>query len=72
LRRECGLDANGAAQMLDYIAAEQAALGVMPSDTDVVFERFFDDAGGMQLVVHAPFGGRVTRLRAGACASASA
>ena len=33
----------------------------MPSDTDIVFERFFDDAGGMQLVVHAPFGGRVNR-----------
>jgi ATP-dependent Lhr-like helicase len=61
LQAECGLDALGAAQMLDYIAAEQAALGVMPSDSDIVFERFFDDAGGMQLVVHAPFGGRVNR-----------
>ena len=36
-------------------------LGVMPGQHDVVFERFFDDAGGMQLVVHSPFGGRVNR-----------
>ena len=61
LAAQCGLDANAAAQMIDYIGAELAALGVMPSDTDIVFERFFDDAGGMQLVVHAPFGGRVNR-----------
>ena len=33
----------------------------MPGQDDVVFERFFDDAGGMQLVVHSPFGGRVNR-----------
>ena len=51
----------GAQQIVDYVAAERAALGVVPSDTDIVFERFFDDAGGMQLVVHAPFGGRVNR-----------
>ena len=43
------------------MAAQRDALGVVPSDDDVVFERFFDDAGGMQLVVHAPFGGRVNR-----------
>ncbi len=61
LMQECALDQLGAMQLIDYIGAEQAALGVVPSDTDVVFERFFDDAGGMQLVVHAPFGGRVNR-----------
>jgi ATP-dependent Lhr-like helicase len=61
LRQECHLDENGAQQLAAYISAEQDALGVMPSDTDIVFERFFDDAGGMQLVVHAPFGGRVNR-----------
>jgi ATP-dependent Lhr-like helicase len=58
---EASLDRGAAAQVADYIGAEAAALGVVPSDTDVVFERFFDDAGGMQLVVHAPFGGRVNR-----------
>ncbi len=61
LRSECALDELGAQQIVDYVAAERAALGVVPSDTDIVFERFFDDAGGMQLVVHAPFGGRVNR-----------
>jgi ATP-dependent Lhr-like helicase len=62
LRETCALDELGAQQVYDYVAAQKAALGgVMPSDTDLVFERFFDDAGGMQLVVHAPFGGRVNR-----------
>jgi ATP-dependent Lhr-like helicase len=58
---EATLDRAAAAQVVDYVAAEKAALGVVPSDEDVVFERFFDDAGGMQMVVHAPFGGRVNR-----------
>ncbi len=61
LQRECALDAAGASQIVEYVAAERAALGIVPSDSDIVFERFFDDAGGMQLVVHAPFGGRVNR-----------
>jgi len=58
---ECALDRAAATQIAEYIAAQKAALGVVPTDTDVVFERFFDDAGGMQMVVHAPFGGRVNR-----------
>jgi ATP-dependent Lhr-like helicase len=58
---EAHLDRAGATQIVEYVAAEQGALGIVPSDTDIVFERFFDDAGGMQLVVHAPFGGRVNR-----------
>jgi len=58
---EAMLDRGAAAQLVEYIAAQQAALGVVPSDTDIVFERFFDDGGGMQLVVHAPYGGRVNR-----------
>lgn len=51
----------GAEQMVDYLRATRDGLGVVPSDTDVVFERFFDDSGGMQLVVHAPFGMRINR-----------
>ena len=43
------------------LAAAQVALGVLPTQHDLVFERFFDEAGGMQLVVHAPFGGRINR-----------
>ena len=61
LREECGLDALGAAQLLDYVRAGAVALGVVPSDTDVVFERFFDEAGDQHLVVHAPFGARINR-----------
>ncbi len=57
----CHVDAAVAEQAVDYLRAGMAQLGVMPSGEDVVFERFFDDAGGMQLVVHAPFGGRVNR-----------
>lgn len=56
-----GVDRGAAEQVVDYLRAGMAQLGVMPSDRHVVFERFFDDAGGMQLVVHAPFGGRITR-----------
>ena len=36
-------------------------LGVVPTHDDLVFERFFDDAEGMHLVVHSPYGGRVNR-----------
>jgi ATP-dependent Lhr-like helicase len=43
----CDLDRAGATQVAEYIAAERGALGVLPTQDDVVFERFFDDAGGM-------------------------
>jgi len=61
LTRECGLPASAASQVVDYVRAQRDALGVVPTMDDVVFERFFDESGGMQLVVHAPFGGRVNR-----------
>jgi len=61
LQEETGLDEMGAIQVIDYIRATRDALGVVPSDTDIVFERFFDEAGGMQLVVHAPFGARINK-----------
>ena len=60
-RDVCGLDDNGASQLVDYLSAGIGALGVLPTQDDVVFERFFDEAGGMQLVVHAPFGGRINK-----------
>ena len=72
LCNEAGLDQSGAAQVIDYLRVTQEALGVMPSDREVVFERFFDEAGGMQLVVHAPFGSRINRAWGWRCASASA
>jgi ATP-dependent Lhr-like helicase len=50
-----------ASQALTYVAAQHAAIGLVPTQTRIVFERFFDESGGMQLVVHAPFGGRINR-----------
>ncbi len=57
----CALDAAGARLLRDYLAAALGALGALPSTTTVVAERFFDEAGGQQLVLHAPFGGRINR-----------
>ena len=61
LQRECHLSSTAAEQLLEYLGATHDALGTVPSDTDVVFERFFDEAGGQQLVVHAPFGSGINR-----------
>jgi ATP-dependent Lhr-like helicase len=58
---ECALAADGAAQLATYLHDARAALGAMPTRRHVVAERFFDEAGGMQLVLHAPFGGRINR-----------
>ncbi|MDO8616838.1 MAG: DEAD/DEAH box helicase [Dehalococcoidia bacterium] len=61
LQAECALPPEAAEQVIRYVRAERDAIGVVPSQHDIVFERFFDEAGGMQLVVHAPFGGRINR-----------
>ncbi len=61
LQDECSLDRAGAEQAAAYIRAGAHALGAMPSDHTVVAERFFDEAGGMQLIIHAPFGSRINR-----------
>jgi ATP-dependent Lhr-like helicase len=61
LEAECGLSEDGAAQLAGYVSEARAALGVVPSGRTIVAERFFDESGGMQLVIHAPFGGRITR-----------
>ncbi|HEY4233025.1 MAG TPA: DEAD/DEAH box helicase, partial [Lacipirellulaceae bacterium] len=61
LRTECDADEWTAQQAAGYVAAEGAALGLVPTQQQVVFERFFDESGGMQLVIHAPFGARINR-----------
>jgi ATP-dependent Lhr-like helicase len=61
LLSECGLDEAGANQAELYVRAGTAELGALPSQTTVVAERFFDQGGGMQFVLHAPFGSRVNR-----------
>ncbi len=50
-----------AQQIVEYLGAAKAMLGVLPTQDVLVFERFFDESGGMQLVIHSPFGGRVNR-----------
>ncbi len=61
LQAKLGVGREVALQAVEYLAAAMAALGVMPSRDDLVLERFFDGSGGMQLVVHAPFGTRINR-----------
>ena len=61
LEQECGLDRRGAAQAIEYVVAGRAALGGIPSAERIIAERFFDEGGGMQLVLHAPFGARINR-----------
>ena len=61
LSDECGLDEAGSRQAAAYIRAAAADLRALPTQTTVVAERFFDESGGMQLVLHAPFGSRITR-----------
>src|SRR5690606_17827003 len=50
-----------ASQAVTYAMAQKAAVGLLPSQKRVVYERFFDETGGMQLVVHAPFGAAINR-----------
>jgi ATP-dependent helicase Lhr and Lhr-like helicase len=54
-----GVPAQAAEQIVDYLAAARASLGVLPTQGTLVLERFFDESGGMQLVLHAPFGRRI-------------
>ena len=61
LVRECGLDRLGAEQAVAYVEQGRAVLGAVPTCARVIAERFFDESGGMQLVVHAPFGARINR-----------
>jgi ATP-dependent Lhr-like helicase len=61
LKAECGLDDSGAEQAIEYILQGRAVLGAVPTQTTVIAERFFDEGGGMQLVIHAPFGGRINK-----------
>ena len=61
LKEECGLDDSGAEQVIEYILQGRAVLGAVPTQDTIIAERFFDEGGGMQLVIHAPFGGRINK-----------
>jgi ATP-dependent Lhr-like helicase len=61
LQVHCGLKSAGADQVLAYLVAGKQVLGAVPTQDRIIAERFFDEAGGMQLVIHSPFGGRLNR-----------
>jgi ATP-dependent helicase Lhr and Lhr-like helicase len=61
LQGETGVVEAGAEQIVAYLCETLAVLGVVPTQRVIVAERFFDEAGGMQLVLHTPFGGRINR-----------
>ncbi len=61
LKEQCGVDDSGAEQMIGYIVAGRAVLGGVPTLHTIIAERFFDEGGGMQLILHAPFGGRINK-----------
>ena len=61
LEEHAGISAEAATMIVDYLAVGRAVLGVMPTQHHLVLERFFDETGGMQLVVHSPYGGRINR-----------
>ncbi len=61
LREQCCVSDAAAEQIIGYIVAGRAVLGAVPTLTTLIAERFFDEGGGMQLILHAPFGGRVNK-----------
>jgi ATP-dependent Lhr-like helicase len=61
LQDECGMDRPGAEQAAEYVVQGRAVLRAVPTQETIIAERFFDESGGMQLVIHAPFGGRINK-----------
>ena len=61
LQRETGIPELAAIQLSEYFKEGTQSLGAVPSQTRVILERFFDESGGMQLILHAPFGRRINR-----------
>ena len=61
LRDTCFLSASAALQLITYIVHGRAVLGAVPTKTTLIAERFFDEGGGQQLILHAPFGGRLNK-----------
>ncbi len=61
LKQNCFVCDSAALQLITYIVAGRAVLGAVPTKTTIVAERFFDEGGGQQLILHAPFGGRINK-----------
>jgi ATP-dependent Lhr-like helicase len=58
---ETGMPVDAAREIVAYLDDSRRALGCMPTQETLVLERFFDESGGMQLVLHAPFGSRINK-----------
>jgi ATP-dependent Lhr-like helicase len=61
LKKECRVCTSGALQLVNYIVAGRAVLGAVATSKTIIAERFFDEGGGMQLILHAPFGARINK-----------
>ncbi|HKR65260.1 MAG TPA: ATP-dependent DNA helicase, partial [Thermoanaerobaculia bacterium] len=61
LATECGIPLSAAQQISAHLHDAKRVLGVLPTQDTLVLERFFDESGGMQLVLHAPFGSRINK-----------
>lgn len=61
LQEHCKLGNIGARQLIEYVLKGRAILGAIPTQNKIIAERFFDEAGGMQLIIHAPFGARINK-----------
>lgn len=59
--RETGIPGGAAVQIADYVADGWKTLGTIPTQRRLVLERFFDESGGAQLILHSPYGGRINR-----------
>ncbi len=61
LKRECCVCDSAALQLVTYVVAGRSVLGAVPTKSTIIAERFFDEGGGQQLILHAPFGGRLNK-----------
>ena len=61
LKSDCGINESAARQLVSYIVNGRAVLGAVPTKSTIIAERFFDEGGGQQLILHAPFGGRLNK-----------
>jgi ATP-dependent Lhr-like helicase len=61
LERDYRLSRPAAEQIAEYLDQAKRSLGVVPTMRTLALERFFDESGGMQLVLHAPFGSRINK-----------
>jgi ATP-dependent helicase Lhr and Lhr-like helicase len=61
LTTKCTVSETKAKEAVEYVSAQKAAVGMIPTQDHLLIERFFDESGGMQLVIHSPFGVRINR-----------